>query len=147
MTIQPDWIAISATRVLKRNKNVPKFSSGERGCYSPHRRNPPVFHLYYQVGGIARFNPRLLPPSCGRCRRTTNGSLSPTGGEGPGEGAIRAESDGVRSPPNRHPQVCPGGTFRFSRAVEYRHHVPGEPAQLLDELAGRQAFGPVDHEV
>src|SRR6266851_1495357 len=28
-----------------------------------------------------------------------------------------------------------------------RHHVLGEPAQLLLEFLGRQAFGPVDHEI
>src|SRR5579884_3333062 len=32
-------------------------------------------------------------------------------------------------------------------AVEGRHYLAGEPAQLLAELGGRQAFGPMDHEI
>src|SRR5215472_11985904 len=34
-----------------------------------------------------------------------------------------------------------------STPVERRHHVLGEPAQLLLELVGGQALGPVDHEI
>src|SRR5207302_925327 len=33
------------------------------------------------------------------------------------------------------------------RFADLRHHFAREPAQLLLELARRQAFGPVDHEV
>src|SRR5665213_3983253 len=32
-------------------------------------------------------------------------------------------------------------------AVERRHYVAGEPAQLLGEFGGRETFGPVDHEI
>src|SRR5262245_12062330 len=31
--------------------------------------------------------------------------------------------------------------------LERRHHVLGEPAQLLLEFLGRKPFGPMDHEV
>ena len=31
--------------------------------------------------------------------------------------------------------------------LERRHHVLGEPAQLLLELLGRKSLGPVDHEL
>src|SRR5437016_5929369 len=35
----------------------------------------------------------------------------------------------------------------WSGAVEGGHDLAGEPAQLLDELARRQALGPMDHEI
>jgi len=40
-----------------------------------------------------------------------------------------------------------GGKGTRASAAEGRHRVPGEPAQLLLELLGREALGPVDHEV
>src|SRR5712664_4250334 len=38
-------------------------------------------------------------------------------------------------------------SLRRSRPIERGHHVAGEPAELLLELVGRQALGPVDHEI
>src|SRR5262245_24000208 len=39
------------------------------------------------------------------------------------------------------------GILRLSlRLLERGHHVLGEPAELVLELRGREAFGPVDHE-
>ena len=35
----------------------------------------------------------------------------------------------------------------LASTTKRRHHVLGEPAQLLLEFLGRQTFGPVDHEI
>src|SRR5260370_30240874 len=59
-------------------------------------------------------------------------------GEGGGEGPAPAEQP-VRDPLQK---AAPRST-----PVEFRHYIAGEPAQLLDELGGRQPFGPVDHEI
>src|SRR5579863_1909552 len=40
-----------------------------------------------------------------------------------------------------------GWDRRGLAAVERRHHVAGEPAQLLGEFGRGQAFGPMDHEI
>src|SRR5262245_36891183 len=48
------------------------------------------------------------------------------------------------SPPSA--EIPPTRMAGFS-ALEGGHHVAGEPAQLLGELARREALGPVDHEV
>src|ERR1700730_7041818 len=66
----------------------------------------------------------------------------------PGEGRDpfvgRSCAIGDRSRPSPGPME---DAAEVSAAVEGGHDLAGEPLQLLDELARRQAFGPVDHEI
>src|SRR5207248_7066393 len=70
------------------------------------------------------------------------------------QGALQRRSDDQTcpprlSPPPALPRISPRIAYRCpcSTTVERRHDILGEPPELLFELLGGRALGPVDHEI
>src|SRR5207253_11016741 len=73
---------------------------------------------------------------------------------GPPQGALQRRSDDQPcpprlSPPPALPRINPTRPHRYLclTTVERRDDILGEPPELLFELLGGQALGPVDHEI